>query len=136
MHLLPLKLRISATIVEIQTLIAPVHLFSTFKDLGARETPILFYFLAIFVFFLDVALFKSANQSSTWKDHSALKAVDNKKLAKFGQGSCCHTRNEQNPWWNVDLGASYNIVGVELTNRGDCCEDRLQMFEVTVDEQL
>lgn len=35
-------------------------------------------------------------------------------------------------WWQVDLGAS-NVVGsVELTNRGDCCVDRLVGAEVFV----
>eukprot|EP00662_Eupelagonemidae_sp_cell21_P000252 gene251-biopygen113745 len=34
------------------------------------------------------------------------------------------------PWWRVDLGAEYRVGIVRVTNRADCCSDRLNGFEV------
>ena len=31
--------------------------------------------------------------------------------------SCTHTGNDVNPWWAVDLGESYNVIAVNITNR-------------------
>ena len=37
-----------------------------------------------------------------------------------------------NPWWMVDLKASYWIGQIVITNRGDCCGDRLDGAEIRV----
>ena len=39
--------------------------------------------------------------------------------------SCFGTTNEASPWWAVDLGAALSVLGVLLTNRGDCCGNTL-----------
>ena len=83
----------------------------------------------------DVALYKNASQSSTL-GYSAHYAVDGNKNTVLGLYSCTHTITEQSPWWEVDLGKTYDITGVEITNRGDCCGNRLKDFNITVDGNL
>jgi len=76
------------------------------------------------------------SQSSTYGSAGsagAANAVDGKADTKWTAGSCTHTNPEKNPWWAVDLGADTKIEEVQVLNRGDCCEDRLDNFEVLVD---
>jgi len=35
--------------------------------------------------------------------------------------SCTRTDNRVGSWWQVDIGATYEIRKVVITNRGDCC---------------
>ena len=83
----------------------------------------------------DVALYKNTSESST-HSYSADKAVDGIKTTGLTQGSCTHTDIEDRPWWEVDLGKTYDITGVEITNRGDCCGNSLKNFDITVDGNL
>ena len=83
----------------------------------------------------DVALYKNASQSSTL-EYPARYAVDGNITTDLFQGSCTHTDIEDRPWWEVDLGKTYDITGVEITNRGDCCGNRLKNFDITVDGNL
>ena len=90
---------------------------------------------------LDLALFKNATQSSTFSDKGitfiANKAVDgNIATDLYRDKTCSHTEKEDNPWWKVDFGKMYSITGVQITNRGDCCGERLKDFTVTVDDNL
>ena len=34
---------------------------------------------------------------------------------------CFHSKQEDYPWWAVDLGQPMSIYRVYFTNRGDCC---------------
>ena len=48
---------------------------------------------------------------------------------------CIHTQAGvffQNPWWRVDLGRVKPVNEVYIVNRGDCCGDRLNPFEIRV----
>ena len=48
---------------------------------------------------------------------------------------CAHTERDvefQNPWWRVDLGQVEPVNEVYIVNRGDCCGDRLNPFEIRV----
>ena len=90
---------------------------------------------------LDLALFKNATQSSTFSDRGitfiANKAVDGNIAPDLYRGkTCSHTEDEDKPWWKVDFGKIYSIAGVEITNRVDCCAERLKNFTVTVDDNL
>ena len=38
----------------------------------------------------------------------------------------------QNPWWRVDLRQVEPVNEVYIVNRGDCCGDRLNPFEIRV----
>ena len=67
------------------------------------------------------ALGKPTEQSSTvaWLAGSSAKAVDGCKIADYFLWCCTHTDNETEPWWGVDLEATYNIAMVKVLNRGD-----------------
>jgi hypothetical protein len=73
---------------------------------------------------LNVALGKSATQSSTAFNSPAAHAVDGNTNGSFDAGSLSHTDLNTNAWWQVDLGSSQQIAGINLWNRTDCCGDR------------
>ncbi|KAM4687849.1 fucolectin-like [Discoglossus pictus] len=58
------------------------------------------------------------------------RAIDGDTEGNFMKGSCTHTNNDKNPWWRVDLKESYSIGVVVISNRKDCCEDRLLGAEI------
>lgn len=81
----------------------------------------------------NVALSGEAFQSSTYSPIAvARNAIDGSTAASFSDGSCTHTDNEINPWWIVDLKAEYRVFWVSITNREDCCADRLNGAEIRV----
>ena len=47
-------------------------------------------------------------------------------------GVCAHTNSDLNAWWRVDLGDSHPVSKVYVLNRGDCCGERLNGFEIRV----
>ncbi len=49
-------------------------------------------------------------------------------------GYAFHTNNEANPWWQVDLGASYRLAEVRLYNRMDCCGERARTVQIMVSD--
>eukprot|EP00662_Eupelagonemidae_sp_cell21_P056805 gene56805-biopygen53269 len=58
------------------------------------------------------------------------RAIDGSDNSDNAGGSCTHTNSETNPWWRVDLSAEYPIGVVRITPRHDCCQERLNGFEV------
>ena len=49
--------------------------------------------------------------------------------------SCIHSTDGvyfANPWWRVDLEQVEPVNEVYIVNRGDCCGDRLNPFEIRV----
>ncbi|WP_010523138.1 S8 family serine peptidase [Aquimarina agarivorans] len=73
----------------------------------------------------NVALNKSATQSSTAFGGAASRAVDGNTNGNYREGSVTHTRSERS-WWRVDLGATYNISSISVFNRtNNCCSARL-----------
>jgi hypothetical protein len=73
----------------------------------------------------NLALGKQAWQSSNWDDISvASKAVDGNTNTNWYGYSCCGTApDDKDPWWAVDLSATYYVQEVVLFNRADCCGD-------------
>ena len=77
------------------------------------------------IFFLDINLAKrqpswQSSNGSSYYGH-AENAVDGNALQEFLFQSCTKTKWENQPWWIVDLKYDYQIVKVEIVNRGDCC---------------
>ena len=62
----------------------------------------------------------------------ASRGVDGNRNSQWGGGSCTHTKKQNKPWWRVDLGSPQNIKKVSLTNRGDCCQNRLRRIQIRV----
>lgn len=87
-------------------------------------------------FLSNVALFKTATQSSTAYGGTANLGVDGNTSGAFSDGSVTHTTYELNAWWEVDLEEVYNINYIEVWNRTDpCCKDRMARFNVFVSEE-
>ncbi|XP_072509775.1 uncharacterized protein [Notamacropus eugenii] len=69
---------------------------------------------------------KTAFQSSvSYLSASPERALAMSFQSDFGKSSCIQTLQETNPWWMVDLGSTYSVVFVSLTNRDDCCQEQV-----------
>jgi hypothetical protein len=82
----------------------------------------------------NVAEGKSATQSSTGWGGSADKAVDGNTDGVYANGSVTHTQYNANAWWQVDLGGLYQIDVIEVWNRTDAAQSRLDDFHVFVSD--
>lgn len=68
----------------------------------------------------DIAMNKTAKQSSTYAQFVADGAVDGNRGTDQTKDMCAHTAVEDtNPWWMVDLLAVYYITAVRILNRGE-----------------
>ena len=88
--------------------------------------------LILSTFVVNLARGKPTKQSSICCGGSPGRAVDGNNNSQWSGGSCSHTNTQYGAWWRVDLGQPYPIDKVKLTNRGDCCWDRLSGFDVRV----
>ncbi|XP_042345200.1 uncharacterized protein LOC121945204 [Plectropomus leopardus] len=86
----------------------------------------------------NVALRGKATQSDHFGNMAgiAYNAIDGNRNSDFGAGSCTHTFKRTEPWWRVDLLESYIITSIIITNRGDCCADRLDGAEIHIGNSL
>ncbi|KAG7469118.1 hypothetical protein MATL_G00125460 [Megalops atlanticus] len=89
----------------------------------------------------NVALYGKATQSSLlrgeWAAFShASNAIDGNTEGTLALGSCTHTEEEDHPWWRVDLLKRYRITSVTITNRKDCCADRIEGAEIRIGDSL
>ncbi|XP_075197432.1 fucolectin-like [Anomaloglossus baeobatrachus] len=66
----------------------------------------------------------------------AINAIDGNLDAFFDHGSCSHTNNDWSPWWRVDLLESHRITHIIITNRQDCCAERLNGAEILIGDSL
>ena len=82
--------------------------------------------------FINVALKKEAAESSIGDNAPASRAVDGNSDGDWVNGSVSHTTQEDNPWWQVDLGKSYAINQIRIWNRTDGWDDRLNNFTVSI----
>lgn len=80
----------------------------------------------------NLAYLRPASQSSTAYSGEASRAVDGFSNGLYTAGSVTHTATTANPWWRVDLEDSYQLNKIEISNRTDCCEDRLAGTKVLV----
>jgi len=64
----------------------------------------------------NLATGMSASQSSTQRGAEASRAVDGYTYGDFDNGSVTLTVQEPNAWWQVDLGETYEIQGIEIWN--------------------
>lgn len=81
---------------------------------------------------MNIAGRGNASQSSTGNNGDAKRAIDGNTSGIYDQNSTTHTNDEDNPWWEVDLGSSQPIEAVTVWNRTDCCSERLNGFELLV----
>ena len=83
---------------------------------------------------VNVALNGTATQSSTDYEGVASRAIDDNTSGVWSQGSVTHTDPDLPPhWWQVDLGAPYEIEEIQIYGRTDsCCRDRLSDYDVYI----
>ncbi|XP_047672315.1 fucolectin-like [Tachysurus fulvidraco] len=85
---------------------------------------------------VNVALNGIATQSSLYDYNYASFAIDGNRASDLSASSCSHTNCQNSEWWRVDLLAVYYISNVIITNRGDCCEDRINGAEIHIGNSL
>ena len=80
----------------------------------------------------NIALGKAtANQPEA--HFPASRAIDGNSNADWGGDSCTATSCcDPLPWWRVDFGGTATVYSMKITNRGDCCGERLYDFNVRV----
>ena len=78
----------------------------------------------------NVARAGKARQSSTSHNAPAAKAIDGKANGSFNSCSC--SSEEQDAWWELDLGLEAPIDHIVVYNRNDCCPERLDNASITV----
>ncbi|XP_061090467.1 fucolectin-1-like [Conger conger] len=85
----------------------------------------------------NVALRGKATQSGLLSGSgAAYAAIDGNRDPDFRHGSCAHTSISPNSWWRVDLLRSYLITSVTITNRRDCCGDRINGAQILIGDSL
>ncbi|XP_044065515.1 fucolectin-like isoform X2 [Siniperca chuatsi] len=86
----------------------------------------------------NVALRGKATQSHRLEHSlgSAFNAIDGNRDSFFNSGSCTHSVEQTNPWWRVDLLESYIVTSVTITNRADCCAERLNGVQIHIGNSL
>ena len=85
----------------------------------------------------NVALKGVAAQSSACCFPDASKAIDGRRDSFYDNGQCSHTAwKTTDPWWQVDLRRTYIVTSVKVTNRGDCCAERLDGAEIRIGNAL
>ena len=99
-------------------------------NIGAYNGP------AIVVTNNNLALNKTASQSSTGGGGPASRAVDGNTNGIYGYGSVAHTGNINGvqDYWQVDLGQMADIDYIEVWNRTDCCASRLTNYHIFVSD--
>ena len=78
---------------------------------------------------IDWARRGTATQSSIYGNFLPNNAIDG-NLLTFN-----HTQNDNNSWWQVTLPRDIYINKINITNRHDCCQDRLTNFDVMILDQ-
>ncbi|XP_036413788.1 uncharacterized protein LOC118798515 [Colossoma macropomum] len=89
----------------------------------------------------NLALYGKAAQSTLinnpWAPYGhAYNAIDGNTDSNYDHGSCTSTKAQQNPWWRVDLLDEYTVTSVTITNRGDCCPERINGAEIRIGNSL
>ena len=82
---------------------------------------------------VNVALSGTATQSSIDYGGVPERAIDGNTNGEWSGGSVTHTAFEDQPWWQVDLGAPYAIDEIQIYDRIDVrCANRLRDYDVSI----
>uniref|UniRef100_A0A8C1S277 Fucolectin tachylectin-4 pentraxin-1 domain-containing protein n=1 Tax=Cyprinus carpio TaxID=7962 RepID=A0A8C1S277_CYPCA len=84
----------------------------------------------------NLATERTVTQSSTNGSWITEQAIDfNPGIIKQSSG-CSSTNVQTNPWWRVDLSYIYRVSRVVITNRLDCCPERINGAEIRIGNSL
>ncbi|XP_076846232.1 uncharacterized protein LOC143491266 isoform X1 [Brachyhypopomus gauderio] len=89
----------------------------------------------------NLALYGKATQSDLVDNPRApqghaYNAIDGNRDANYNHGSCTATKTQTDPWWRVDLLDEYTVTSVTVTNRKDCCSDKINGAEIHIGNSL
>ncbi|XP_051577215.1 fucolectin-6-like [Myxocyprinus asiaticus] len=89
----------------------------------------------------NLALYGKATQSdlaeNPWAPFGgASNAIDGNRDSDYNHGSCTATKLQNDPWWRVDLLDKYVVTSITVTNRKDCCSERLDGAEIRIGNSL
>lgn len=89
----------------------------------------------------NLALSGRATQSDLLKnpwtgEALASNAIDGNRDPDFYHGSCTSTEVQADPWWRLDLLDTYVVKSITITNRKDCCPERLDGAKVHIGNSL
>ncbi|KAL6462424.1 hypothetical protein MHYP_G00288460 [Metynnis hypsauchen] len=89
----------------------------------------------------NLALYGKATQSSLignpWGALGhAYNAIDGNTDSNYNHVSCTATETQENPWWRLDLLDEYTVSSITITNRGDCCSERINGAEIHIGNSL
>ncbi|XP_057182965.1 fucolectin-like [Triplophysa rosa] len=85
----------------------------------------------------NVALDGVATQSTTLENWSADRGIDGDRgLLQQYSGCAATAPGNSNPRWRLDLRDVYRVNRVVITNRFDCCTDRVNGAEIRIGNSL
>uniref|UniRef100_UPI00398F5FB6 fucolectin-like n=1 Tax=Pristiophorus japonicus TaxID=55135 RepID=UPI00398F5FB6 len=86
----------------------------------------------------NVARKGTATQSDTSHSGDASRAIDGNANTDWAGNSCTHTSAQKDPWWRVNLKdkSRFRQSTVTITNRADCCSERLSGAEIRIGSSL
>ncbi|MEM6767986.1 MAG: fibronectin type III domain-containing protein, partial [Bacteroidota bacterium] len=79
---------------------------------------------------VNLALNKSATQSSVYNDGNAAYAVNG--VTTYNASQLQQTKSDTEAWWQVDLEDVYHLRQVKIFNRTNCCGGRIKNFMVFI----
>ncbi|XP_063307056.1 pentraxin fusion protein-like [Pelobates fuscus] len=80
----------------------------------------------------NLAGYGIVTQSSGYGSGGAIRAIDGNYDTNYHNHPCSHTNNDYEPWWKLDLRMRATIDLIVITNRQDCCAERLRGAQVKV----
>lgn len=102
-----------------------------------KENSIVYFAMkGSFPIFPNLSPGKTTSQSSTDYGGVSSRAIDGNTDGFFGNNSVTHTAENVDPlqWWQIDLGATADILNINIFNRTDCCNFRLSNFYIFLSE--
>ncbi|XP_029451388.1 pentraxin fusion protein-like [Rhinatrema bivittatum] len=81
----------------------------------------------------NIAVKGISSQSSLYNNYGVSKnAIDGSLESNYLHIKCTHTAKDFEPWWMVDLTYTFKVFSVAVTNRGDCCKERINGAEIRI----
>ncbi|XP_026117594.1 uncharacterized protein LOC113096424 [Carassius auratus] len=84
----------------------------------------------------NLATGRNVTQSSTFGSWITEQAIDFNPGFTQPSSACFSTDSQTNPWWRVDLSYIYRVSSVVITNRLDCCPERINGAEIRIGNSL
>ncbi|KAM4651381.1 uncharacterized protein O3C94_013875 [Discoglossus pictus] len=73
------------------------------------------------------------SQSSNYGGKKTLKAANDGSLSSnYMADECIHTQKSFQPWWRLNLKSRMQVHSIAITNREDCCRERINGAEIRI----